>query len=351
MLVDRLTYLYNTTIRMDHQLRVMFYRIVSAQLSAGRSPLNCCESLLGLADVEPPVRELARKGVAAAKTGKLVSSGWLEANVLPRFDSRLLNHGESSDTLNDALEQLITQSTEKVSLIHDVLKPIWFQILLLLVTIGMVTNSHLWVEMLVSEDSARHQLLLWNVSMAFQSYCVPLVLVLLSWFALVAFGRPRWTGESRNLLTPFDKDWRYQLGANYCRIANLLHRNGANHMTVANAFKDVYDHIPFVNKVIPAIQADLRDGRHYADALAGRVLPSDQARLIKSLSPSESLDQFAQAFRVVGESMHALLKRRYQRWLSLIRVLVLTGCATLILVLIFGMYDVTSVMATTMTGY
>ena len=350
-MIDQLIQAYNVHIRMDLQLRIMFYRIVLAQVNAGRSLLNCCQSLLQQKDLEPPVKELAQVGVEAAREGRLVTEGWSDARVLPRFDSRLLGHGELSDTVPESLTQLIRQSTESVSLTHDVLKPIWFQLLLLVIVVVMTIYSHLWVEVFVSDPNVLNQMLLWNVSLAFKTYCLPIVGVLVTWFLIVAFGRSRWGGSARKWLKPFDEDWRYQLGIHYCRIADLLHRNGASHIKVSRAFAGIHEHVSYVNRVIPPIQRDLRDGKHYADVLSERVLPSDQAELIKSLAPGESRDQFAQAFHVVGESMVALLKRRYQRWLNLTRVVVLAACAGLILVLIFGMYDTTTVMATVMTRY
>ncbi len=337
-LLDTLLRWWNCTLRFDRGKRLIFYRMMRAQLSAGLPLSKALENLTESLYVYPEAAIAARRALQTLRTGDGAAKGFRDSRLVPLSDVGVIRVAERRGNWLPALDTLFGEIQQPQTFFVSVISPnAYFLIVLGVALILAFLMQGILLEITTDPQTLR-QNPAYQLSVWLDQWLLPLLAASGAYTMLVLWGRPRWQGSGRYLLLPFDREYRLRVALRYSRFASLMHRQGAGHVDVLNDAMELFAAEPYVLRQLRDARNAHTGGLAIERALAGRVLNPQHAGLLQNMAPQRLTTSYPAAYAALTELLQALLAKRHQSLLVATRILALIGFVVLFLTMAGGIF-------------
>ena len=338
MNLRRIRNAFNCAVVFPRRDRMLFYSLLRAQVRAGVPPAAACETLLGLSDLSPALRRIARAGAQAGHDGRPVVEGLAETEMFPPVDTGVLAIAEAGGTLAEALEAIEGSGDETLNCLTKVVVPNLYYLTILSVLVFFAWQAKDFLDMVAFTDMSGNTA--FRLSAWLHDWWAVALGALAGGTGAVWHGKFAWTGRARRLLPVFDAEARYRIGIAFVQLAELLARHGASHGEILAAAGSVLGHHRYTAQAVRRARRALNaDGAKWEDALGGGLLSPAHAALLAGLVPGGQRNLYPEAYRTLGMIQRRILNDRYRALAGVFRLGVLLGILVLLLVLAQGMYS------------
>ena len=323
--------------RLPKNDRLMFYRLLSAQVDAGFVASRACRELAELDGLPGGIRELAGAGGQAEYEGRPAVEGMATTGLLPAEDVAILTVAAKYGSIPEALRRLADRDGEIPGVAAKVLAPNLYFLMILGILVFLIINaSGFFGRMRLSGEGNP----LYDASLMLQQW-MPIFLgaggmlmVTVIWIV------KRWTGPVRQVLEPFDTIERLRIGIRFCRIAAMMARNGAVGQVILEHIADVYRGSPYLrHHAVSAHDLIVTRGTRLEDALSGGVLKPRFAALLKGLVPGRQLARYEVGYQTLMDVQRQMLDRQLGVLNRLFRIVLLAGIVLGFAQLFDGIYS------------
>lgn len=319
--------------------RMMFYRLLSAQMRAGIVPAKACVSLVTLSGLPKGVRELARAAAQADSQSRPVTDGFAESGLIPPIELSLLTIAEETGQLREALDETVEQSEDShLRFFSAVIRPNLYYSVVVAVLLAFVWQAEGFLDdiRIAGPDNPLREL-----SRSLKIWLIPAATALGSFAVLAGWGMTRWTGAHRRLLGPFDEQARLQFSIRFLELAGMLARRGAANTSILDSVVRVYGRTRYLqHHARLALQKISGRGEEWENALAGGLVPADHADLLKGLVPGGTRDMYPTGYSAIDAMQKQILRQRFQRMQVLFKLLLLCTVLWLFAALAEGMVSI-----------
>lgn len=316
--------------------RLMFYRLLAAQLQAGIVPARACRSLTTLSGLPKGVRELARAGAQADSQSRPVTAGLAATGLVPPAELGVLSLAEQNGQLREALDDAIERGEDRqLRFFTAVLRPnIYYSVVVAALLLLVWQAEGFFTEIRIAAGDNP----LTELSRALKSWLLPAVTAGGGLALLVAWGMHRWIGPHRRLLGPLDEVARLQFSIRFLELAGLMARRGAASTGILEATVRVYGSTRYLqHHARQALRKISGRGEEWESALAGGLVPPDHADLLKGLVPGGARDMYPAGYRTLVVMQKQLLRQRFTRTQAVLKLVLLCMVIYLFAALAEGM--------------
>lgn len=307
---DALSTWLNCAIRFPQSRRVVFYRLVAAQLRGGVAVRRALDTLGTSARLDAVSTGVAKRVGAAVEEGRLMAEGLAATRSVPLAEIGQIRVAERSGTMVSALEDLGQGRAKRLGIARNVLAPNSYYLVALLVAVAGTMQLEGMLGAVLG-----HDVLASNRAYALSRRLndwVPVGSGALAVAAVgVVAGRRYCHGRARRLLWFFDAEHRARLAIQFADFAARLYNRGATHPEVLDAYEEAYAHGGFAQWAVREARRDHVDaGMSIEDALAGRLVPEWLAGVLSAMVPGGRRDLYPGAWDALGTMQRSLLEAR-----------------------------------------
>jgi len=327
------------SMKLSREDRLMFYRLLSAQMQAGIVPARACISLVTLSGLPRGVRELARAGAQADSQSRPVTEGFSATGLIPPVELSLLTIAEQNGQLREALDEMVESGEDRqLRFFAAVVRPnIYYSVIVAVLLMFVWQAEGFFREIRIVEGENP----LIELSRSLRITLLPAAGGLGGLVLAVAWGMQRWTGPQRCLLGPFDEQARLQFSIRFLDLAALMARRGAANASILEAIIRVYGRTRYLQyHARQALQKISGRGEEWESALAGGLVPPDHADLLRGLVPGGSRNLYPAGYRTIGIMQKQILRQRFGRTQMLARLVLLCTVLYLLAALAEGMVSI-----------
>jgi len=327
------------SMKLSREDRLMFYRLLSAQMQAGIVPARACISLVTLSGLPRGVRELARAGAQADSQSRPVTEGFSATGLIPPVELSLLTIAEQNGQLREALDEMVESGEDRqLRFFAAVVRPnIYYAVIVAVLLMFVWQAEGFFREIRIVEGENP----LIELSRSLRITLLPAAGGLGGLVLAVAWGMQRWTGPQRRLLGPFDEQARLQFSIRFLDLAALMARRGAANASILEAIIRVYGRTRYLQyHARQALQKISGRGEEWESALAGGLVPPDHADLLRGLVPGGSRNLYPAGYRTIGIMQKQILRQRFGRTQMLARLVLLCTVLYLLAALAEGMVSI-----------
>ncbi|MCY4052177.1 MAG: type II secretion system F family protein [Gammaproteobacteria bacterium] len=326
-------------LQLSREDRLMFYRLLSAQMQAGIVPARACRSLIRLSGLPKGVRELARAAAEADSQSRPVSEGFARTGLIPPIESGLLTIAEKNGQLREAFDEIIEQGEDRqLQFFAAVIRPnIYYTVIVTMLFMFVWQADEFFAQIkLAATDNP-----LTKLSIALQIYLFPALGIAGSIALMIAYGMQRWIGPWRRILGPFDEQARLQFSIRFLDLAGMMARRGAANTSILEALIRVYGKARYLqHHARQALQKISGRGEEWESALAGGLVPVDHADLLRGLVPGGSREMYPAGYRTISIMQKQILRQRFQRIQVILKMMLLGTILYLLAALAEGMVSI-----------
>ena len=299
------------SMKLSREDRLMFYRLLAAQVRAGIVPARACASLVTLAGLPKGVRDLAKAAAQADSQSRPVTEGFAKTGLLPPLENGVLAIAEQNGQLREALDELVDADQDYLRFFSAVIRPNIYYSVVMGVMLMFVWRAEGFYESIRLGGGGNRLI---ELSAALQLWLMPALTVLGCIVFITAYGMQRWTGPVRRLLGPFDLQARLQFSIRFLDLAGMMSRRGAANASILEALIRVYGNNRYLHHhARSALQAISGRGEEWETALASGLVPPDHADLLKGLVPGGTRDMYPDGYKTIGLMQRQLLRQRFAR--------------------------------------
>ncbi len=332
---------WNTTLRFDAAKRSVFYRILAAQIRGGLSVHQAFENLNANLATYPEARIIARQVLRSVRNGEGVAQGADTSRLLPRFDVGLMKMAEKNDSWQVAFTVLGEDAASPATLFNKVIKPNTYYLLVVTALLVLYYVMQDFFVDMAGNRQAVEGIAAYQLSLFLNNWIGLILLSLTLYLGLVLWGRTRWSGPARRLLTLFDTDYRQHVALRFTRLAQAMYQQGASHVEVLDQAREIFSNEPYVRRLLRNTHtAHTRTGMAIEAALADRLLSRAHAGILQNMAPEGRIETYAGAYAALTELLQVLIASRYQNLLVVTRSLTLSGFVLLFLIFAGGIFAV-----------
>jgi len=327
------------SMKLSREDRLMFYRLLSAQMQAGIVPARACISLVTLSGLPRGVRELARAGAQADSQSRPVTEGFSATGLIPPVELSLLTIAEQNGQLREALDEMVESGEDRqLRFFAAVVRPnIYYAVIVAVLLMFVWQAEGFFREIRIVEGENP----LIELSRSLRIALLPAAGGLGGLVLAVAWGMQRWTGPQRRLLGPFDEQARLQFSIRFLDLAALMARRGAANAGILEAIIRVYGRTRYLQyHARQALQKISGRGEEWESALAGGLVPPDHADLLRGLVPGGSRNLYPAGYRTIGIMQKQILRQRFGRTQMLAKLVLLCTVLYLLAALAEGMVSI-----------
>jgi len=327
------------SMKLSREDRLMFYRLLSAQMQAGIVPARACISLVTLSGLPRGVRELARAGAQADSQSRPVTEGFSATGLIPPVELSLLTIAEQNGQLREALDEMVESGEDRqLRFFAAVVRPnIYYSVIVAVLLMFVWQAEEFFREIRIVEGENP----LIELSRSLRIALLPAAGGLGGLVLAVAWGMQRWTGPQRRLLGPFDEQARLQFSIRFLDLAALMARRGAANASILEAIIRVYGRTRYLQyHARQALQKISGRGEEWESALAGGLVPPDHADLLRGLVPGGSRNLYPAGYRTIGIMQKQILRQRFGRTQMLAKLVLLCTVLYLLAALAEGMVSI-----------
>ena len=325
--------------KLSREDRMMFYRLLSAQMQAGVVPARACSSLITLSGLPRGVQELAKSAAQADSQSRPITEGFAKANLIPPIELSLLSIAEQNGQLREALDEMVeTGEDQGIRFFAAVIRPNIYYAVIVAVMLMFVWQAEAFFEEIKIVQGGNPLI---ELSKALKIYLIPVVTGIVGLVFIVVYGMQCWTGPNRRLLGPFDEQARLQFSIRFLDLATLMAKRGAANASILEAIIRVYGKTRYLqHHARQALQKISGRGEEWESALATGLVPADHADLLRGLVPGGSRDMYPMGYRTIGLMQKQILRQRFQRTQTLIKLVLLCAVLYLLAGLAEGMVSI-----------
>ena len=324
--------------RLQRNDRLMYYRLLSAQVDAGFVAARACRELAELDGLPAGIREIARAGGQSEYEGRPAVDGMAMTGLLPAEDMAILAVAYEYGSLPEALRRLADRKEEIPGVFSRVVAPNLYYLLILGVLAFMImTVSGFFDRMRLPGEGNP----LYEASITFQAWGPVVLGSAGTAMATAIWIVKRWTSlGARKILEPFDSIERLRTGIRFCDLAAMMARHGAVGHVILEHAAEVFRGSPYLRRHA-RIAHDLHvtRGTRLEDALAEGVLDTRYASLLKGLVPGRALDRYEAGYRTLSDVQRQMLEHRLGALGRIFRILLLAGILVGFMVILDGIYS------------
>lgn len=324
---DAITALRRST-KLPREDRLMFYRLLSAQMQSGVVPARACISLVTLSGLPKGVRELAKAAAQADSQSRPVTEGFARTGLIPPVELSLLTIAEQNGQLREALDESIERGEDQqLRFLASVVRPnLYYSVIVAVLLMFIWQAEDFFTEIRIASGDNP----LVELSRALKVWLLPTIMAIGGLVMLVAYGMQRWIGPHRRLLGPFDEQARLQFSIRFLELAGMMARRGAANTSILEAVIRVYGRTRYLqHHAAQALRKISGRGEEWESALAGGLVPPDHADLLKGLVPGGSRDMYPAGYSTIVIMQKQILRQRFQRTQVLAKLALL--CAVIYL--------------------
>lgn len=318
--------------------RVLFYRLLSAQVRAGLVVPRACRELAALDGLPRGIRMLAEVGGRSELEGRPVIEGLARTGLLPDEDVAMLSVAREYGSIPEGLDRLANPEKRIPGIFDRVVAPNLYYLMILCMLFVIVLYASLFFEQVRLDGSGNP---LYEASLTLQ-FWTPLLLfgggpllVAAIWTVKRSTSEPL-----RKLTEPFDTIERLRIGIRFCHMAAMMTHNGAVGTTILEFVSDVFRSNRYLrHHALKAHERIVTEGTRLEDALAGGVLRPRYATLLKGLVPGRAFERYETGYRTLADVQQQMLERRLKNLAFIFNLALLGGCALGFVTIIEGVYS------------
>ena len=339
-MLDRLVNKWNTVVILDREERSTFYRVMHSQLLAGIPVRTACEGIQTLENLPHTWHVLARAGFQSGHQGRTLAAAWRDTNLLPPEDIGVIEIAERTGTMKQAFDGLQRNAGQQsLSFASRVVAPNSYYLFVLMVLIVMVWNVQPFTATLGLDFTKNSAWILSGYVRMFGPWVAMAgtALVLTAWY-----GKTSWTGTGlRRLLLGFDLEFRWRIGLEFARLAEMLSRQGASNVETLESFREVRGSNAFArDAILEARRRVQQSGERWEDALSGGLLTPEHASLLATFVPGEKRDMYPDAYQALAGIIERMLTMMYRKIGSYFRMSIFGCIAAIFLLLYHGLFSI-----------
>ena len=332
----------NRTIVFPARHRALLYTLVSAQLKAGIPVASAFENLLKLPGVTPTFHKVTKIAAQSGHNGQSVIEDLSRTGYFPAMDIGIFRVAEAKGTLQSALDQADIRSDHSLGFFALVVRPNLYYCTLLSILVFFAVEARDFGYELIDDTELTGNSAI-DLSVWLNEWGIATLVIAGLVIAIVVHGKLSWIGKARKALLFFDLEARYQIGMKFCALAEMMSLAGASQVEILTEANNVLAQSRYARHTIAdALRKMSQFGVSFEDAIAGGILPTEQASVLDGLTPGGQRNLYPAAFHTVGILQKKLLETRYQVAEGLFRGVLLIAIMILLITLGTGLYGLTT---------
>ena len=323
--------------------RNVYYRVMAAQLSLGISLDTAVRTTARVMPKNPIARGFGARIDAVTAQGTKITDDWQKSGWLPPFDSAMLMLAEREgvQALGDAFATMIDETVEKITIFSSIIKPNLYPL-----SVGGIAGTFLWFfSGFLEQIAGRYPAVLegqfaYGLSLNVQKWALPAAIAVLALFCLYMVATRTFTGTARKLIGFVAADHDMQTAKDYLNFSSKLAARGASFSEMTALINHAMNGM-YVRYALRMLNGRLLRGDDYMLAVSV-IVPPHLAQVLAGLAPAGERRLLPSAYRTVAIIIEEILRQRYTRMAVMMRTVMLSLDAAIVLVLVQGVYGVTT---------
>lgn len=324
-------------------VRQIYYRVMSAQLSIGISLENAIRTAAATLPSNTLAQAFGRRVDAAAAAGNRLTEDWAKSKWLPHFDSimLILAEREGPAALSEVFGDLAKDTAQSLSFKNAVLAKNVYPL-----GVFGVALAFLWAFAdLLEKIAGRYPQVLegqvaYSLSIGLREWGPPSVVVLFALVIIYLFALSNITHPHRDIIKMLTFNYDLRVARTYLTFAGKMAARGASHSQTVDLLLSVIGG-RYARHSLRQIKRCLQRGDDYMIAV-NAIVPPRFAQVLAGMAPAGERGILAKAYETVSVIVEEVLRGRYAKISAIFRSILMAANGVIVLILVQGMYGSTA---------